>query len=649
MPIVKQNSWIAGEINPNLTEAVNNQLYFDSALNIENFYISKTQILKRPPSTEEINFDATDGIYTDAATTKFAGISYEVVWAVSGADSIYTVYIFNESTKVLERQVTFTLVAFNTQYVDFVTFDNKIIYTYPNRAPQILEVDSTDPATFRPFTFVNQPSIDFGIVDYSTFTFEVSSATNENFLVQVLGTGVTALIDDTWIGGMFFCLGDETSEFLGQGKIITRTPSGANELNFELDTLHIPSNQIYIGIAVILQQPIFFDSTEFPTVVSFFDSRLYFGNTKSLPMLVAGSRVNIVNDFNIGKGLPAEAIVYILNDASSSELKHIVGHIGLFLHTDSNEHVVIPSIEDGITPTAFIAQRLSDWGSNDIRPVIYNNFILFVNRLGRKILKIDSSSSNSFTVDEITKGMDITADINSIGVIDDPLVDVKLMAFTYADNPRINFVTLQEKVYGLSKYDYLPVGDTSISKIIFGQINNKSIILGISSTGAQIKSSLFTDVTTGLTQVTAYTSGSPFTFPVDTWLFDSVTNTYFFAKGGVSTEIPANFNFSGNAMNLFVKSVPLTYHNEDTWDRKEISYVFISYFNSSRFFVNGVGVAFPTVEEIAVNEAPPKTSYDKITSAAVPDKFVHIEITGNEPYNVEIQAYGWNVKPTIID
>ena len=41
MGIIKTNSWVSGEINPDLVSASNNKLYYSSALRIENMYLTK--------------------------------------------------------------------------------------------------------------------------------------------------------------------------------------------------------------------------------------------------------------------------------------------------------------------------------------------------------------------------------------------------------------------------------------------------------------------------------------------------------------------------------------------------------------------------------------------------------------------------------
>ena len=667
MAIVKQDSFIAGEISPELTEAVNNELYFTSALRLENVYISKFQTIKRTPSTKSTKFNPTATAQI-AISARFAGEDYIITWD----SGVYNFYKFNTVTEELDfiktDSPTPTLL-FN----DYVTFDDKVVFTYPDGSvPQIVDfVSLTD--TLKDFTFINEPTIDFGTLDYSDFVFSVPASSSGAMTVTVTAPDVSG-IDASYVGGMFYSIGKDSSEFLGQGKI-TSVAVGTTSMTFDIKVIQpfavatgtaapTDTNEGEVkGSQVVLQQPIFsYAANNYPKVVAFFDSRLYFGNTASLPMLVSASRVNIVNDFNVGKSLPAEAIVYVMNDTTSSEVRHIVGHIGLFVHTDQNEHVVIPSIEDGITPDAFIAQRLSDWGSNNIKPIVYSNSVMFVNKTNRKIIKVDSSSASAFNTTEITIGMRIDNDINSLGVIDDPLIDNKLLAFSIdGNNNQLQLVAVSGNVNGRTRFDFIPSTIFAPDRIFFGELNNKTLLMGFDSAGNS-ELAFFDDTTTGLTLTTPITAPLTYTDATSAFFYNPTSNTYLFAAGGGSTDVPTGYTVRGYQTSFTVQSVPLVEQNAAAWDRKEISYVYISYFESARFFVNGAPVAFPTVAEIsqAAGDAL-KTDFRRIPTATnqglinsdilQPTRNVHynyILITSDQPYPVNIQAYGWNIKTSIM-
>jgi len=668
--VVVQNSWVAGEINPNLTTDVDNELYYSSALEIKNMYISKSQTLKRVPGTEAVVFDPSEpailGNTVITIGTKFEGVEFLIFTAQTESPDGFTceIYTYNAQSNTAAFVQTYNDPT-NQQFpfVDHVVFDDKIVFTFPDTLPLILTFTSTapsDPTALIPFVFVNQPTLDFGEVDYASYLF-VIPANAPAIVINVTGTGAGDDITTKWEGGMFYSLGDDTSEFLGQGKITDIVFVSANEFNMTVTVLHNFAVGTFTGARSVLQQPIFFDAAEAPQIVSYFDSRLYFGQTRSLPMLVCASRVNIANDFNVGKSLPAEAIVYLLNDSSSSFIAHIIGHIGLFIMTDQNEHVVVPSIELGITPEAFIAQRLSDWGSTDVPPTIFDQYIAFVDKTSRKIIRIDSSSSDSFSVKEITKGMDIAENIGNLGVINSPLIDVKLIAFSGAqlDSTVVGLITFQEEpVFGRTSYDFLPASLQENAQlntpIQFIKIGNQTLLMAVNEATASPVLSMcaFVLPNTYVSDVGPI-PGNPVTRTADSWAFTPpvgegvVPTDVSFIPANVATTVPGAPSSVGFVVEVGIKSIPMTTNNQAAWDWKSISYLFVSYFNSAQFFVNGQAAAFPPLEDMG-SPVSLKTSYDKFTYAAIAGKFNFLEITSSEPYNVEIQAYGWGIKTTIM-
>lgn len=649
MPIVKQNSWVAGEINPNLTEDINNPLYLASALELFNVYITKTQTIKRFPSTESIEIPPAP-LFDNTYALKYQGVNYFIGSYSSSNDYVYDLYKYDETNGGFVFLFSLSIIGLNESPLDFVAFENKIILTFGNRRPLLLEIVN-DQLTSQDFFFKNVPCLDINTIDYSQWTFGLSQPSTETIgIIEVRGSGCGDLITNAWLEGMYYAKGQDTFDFIGQGKITELTRINADAINLTVDIISpLAQHPTLKGIGVILQQPVFTDVLGWPKVVSFFDGRLYFANTKTLPMLIAASRVNLINNFDVGKQLPAEAIAEIINDTSSSEIKHISGHIGLFIFTDSNEHVVIPSIDKGITPETFISQRLSDWGSNNIKPVIYSNSLLFCDKTNRKILKIDSSSANAFSVNEITKGMEISKNIDYFGVVDDKSVDVKLLSFGYKSDNVLSMVNLGVDAFGKTSYQVFPDEYVDIEKINFWKINNRSILSTITTSGANVVLS-FTDKIVGqLNNVRDSQIGSTITFNFDNYLYSTINKDYIFIPSGTTITIPTDYDLVGFATNVNIRSIPLVYGNLSSWDTKRISYIFISYFRSARFKVNGKNIAFPTIEEIEQSATTLKTNYDKIPiSANSNGKYNYIEVKSNEPHPIEIQAYGWSIRGTIM-
>jgi hypothetical protein len=648
MSIIKQNSWAMGCVNPQLTEAQNNQMYYEAALEIDNMYISKLKTLKRIPAMRLL-----DNINTLLPNCEILGLAqatygsdYLVMWYKNTSGTVVQYglvsLIFHTDTE------TFTVVndvTAATAFVvlDWVVIDNRIILCTDHT---IFDYQYTLPAATFPtaFVFANMPTMDFGDWNYSTATFTVTTATNgATATVAVTGVALPANFHE-WVGGMFYALGNDESAYLGQGKISAVSPTG-----FTVDVIHdFKASLVTKGTRVVVQKPVFFDDNEMPKVCGYFDSRLYFGNTKSKPMLVAGSKINLPYDFNVGKGLPAEAIVEVLNDTRSTYVKHIAGWKALFIFTDMNEQVVVPSIQNGITPSDFNLQILSSWGVgaasqiSKSRPEIYKDTLVFRDKTLKRLIEI-TGSGNDFQTKDLTRGMDIPDEIEGYGIINDILLDTPILSFYIkGDLNTIRILNIDEEEgagYTSLKFSY-PVPNSAKWFFTFANPNKAIMVL-------RNKIVTFTQVggITGLSDVVKVTTPSV-TPPVDAYAYRVSDKVYKHMPASVATDI-VGYDWYGYSMPVHIKSMPLSSGNTNSWDIKEVSALFVSYYKSARFYINSAPIAFGTLQNW-VNPISLESSYDRVNIARTEDKHHYIDIISDEPYDINIQAYGWEIVENII-
>ena len=579
----------------------------------------------------------------------YEGDSYLILNEVVGVNTVFYTFKYDSSSNSFVLQTTHTHANVNIPFVDGIAIGKEAIFTFGISKMVIIDVTDLTTEGFRLFEFINQPTMDFGDLNYSGFIFDVpDNATNADTIdVTVTGTNVVTLLIQEWVGGKFYSLGSNDEQATGEGKI-KEVSDHTTYVVLVIEVKYPFEKGKYAGSAVVLQKPVFYADDQQPSIIGYFDSRLYVGRTKERPLLLCASRVNIINDFDVGDSSSDYGFCYQLDsEDGSSQLNHIIGHIGLFLMTDKNELVVIPSIEDGITPTSFIAQKLSDWGSSEVAPAIYSNFLLFVTRTNRKIIKIDSASSNSFSNMDITQAMDIQEDITSIGIIDDELIDIKLCMYATENTKQIKLISLYNNGFGRTTFDFLsPQSTQTLKNVFIGQVGNKSLLIGKNDLNEPI-TALFTNLSTGLTNLVEV-SGTTVTFDVDTYIWNSTENTYIFVPANTQTNLPSGYDYAGDRTTVYIRSIPLVENNPTSWSYKWISYIFVSYYQSSRFFVNGKAVAFPTTQEISMNEAPLKTDFIRINITQNSNRFKYIEITTSQPYPLNLQAYGWAIETSIM-
>lgn len=640
MGIIKTNSWVSGEINPDLVSASNNKLYYSSALRIENMYLTKSQTLKRMLSTRRADNTNLSSYLTFSA--EYLGDNYFFV--VDYSDTVNKTGI---DVKMLSRNtngdyslLTGHTLATQNKVIDYVVFENKIIFTHDNQKPTYIEFDNTGITSYQDFNFTHTPTMDFGNVSYNDwqFKFEANGSEDENDTIKctVTGTGCGLEFDNSnkWLYGAIYSLGTDTSNYLGYGIIKTITKTNNNESVLILSVIHSFDKVTTNGNRVSLQQVIFYDDTQYPKKVSFFASRLYFANTKDLPMLICGSKINIINNFDVGKSDPAEAIVYVLKETSSSEIVHIVGLKGIFIFSDTHEHLVLQAVDQGITPQNFISTKLSDFGSANVKPKVYNNNVYIVDKTNKRIIAFAPDG----TVVSVTEGMHIKDNIKQIEMLDSGLMDQKALAFIYDNDFFINLIISTGEYHGLFKI--------SISPYVMGNfaITKDGYIANIESTNTG-KSGIYEIVNT-IDGLTSITDVSNITFPLayDGYLYNETTKDYLFVSKNTSPTIPTGYTQFGFKNDVYVKSVPFYGNNEGEYFFNKVSTFYISYYNSSRFKINGNIVAKKSITELSSTQPSLKSKSETIRVSNSSNQQKFIEITSEYPYNIEVLSYGANIQ-----
>jgi hypothetical protein len=644
MGIIKQNSWVSGEINPDLISASNNKLYYSSALTIENMYLTKSQTLKRMLSTRKADNTSLTSYLTFSA--EYLGNSYFIVVNYNNTSEKTGINVKMLSKNSSNDYVLLTgyTDANKTKVLDYVVFENKIIFTHENQKPSYVEFDNTGITSHSDFSFTHTPTMDFGNVNYNSWKFDFDKDGNEDendtMKCTVTGTGCGLELDKTnkWLNGAIYSLGTDTSNYLGYGIIKTITKDNDNQATLILNVIHSFEKAKTNGNRVDLQQVIFYDDTQYPKKVAFFDSRLYFANTKDLPMLICGSKINIINNFDIGKAAPSEAIVYVLKESSSSEIMHMSGLKGLFIFSDSHEHLVLQAVDQGITPQNFISTKLSDFGSSNVKPKVYNNNVYIVDKTGKRVI----SFAPDGTVVDATEGMYIKDKIKQLDVLDSGLMNQKGLVFIYDNDNFLNLVISTGEYHGLFRIKISPYTVGNIA------INRDGYIADIQDSDTT-KSGIY-ELISNISGLTSIVNSSGITFPLsyDGYLYNESTNDYLYIEKNTSPTIPAGYTKFGFKNDVYVKSVPMYGNSQGEYYFNKVSSYFIAYYDSSRFKLNGNIVAKKNISELSSTQPSLKTQSETIRASNKNNQRRHIEVTSEYPYNIEIMSYGININPYIM-
>jgi hypothetical protein len=119
-----------------------------------------------------------------------------------------------------------------------------------------------------------------------------------------------------------------------------------------------------------------------PQSVTFFQGRLVFGGSKSLPQGVWLSVTNDFYNFDVGTGLADEAIVATLDTDQVNEIRNVTPGRKLEIFTSGGEFIV-PTTP--ATPSNFSVVRQTKFGSAAVRNASIDGSTLFVQRNGQGI------------------------------------------------------------------------------------------------------------------------------------------------------------------------------------------------------------------------------------------------------------------------
>jgi hypothetical protein len=121
-----------------------------------------------------------------------------------------------------------------------------------------------------------------------------------------------------------------------------------------------------------------------PRTVTFFEGRMYFGGSLSLPQSLFGSRVNQILDYEITEALDDDAIFTTLNGQQLNAVQGIYSGRSLQIFTSGGEFRFAKQQGSPVTPTDAPANQ-TQYGAAKIRPVAIDGATIFVQRTKKAI------------------------------------------------------------------------------------------------------------------------------------------------------------------------------------------------------------------------------------------------------------------------
>lgn len=190
-------------------------------------------------------------------------------------------------------------------------------------------------------------------------------------------------------------------------------------------------------------------TTLYPGAVTFYEDRLVYGGSYSMPQTINGSRTGAYENMaptdydTVGTVAADHAYSFTLNSRDVQLIKWLLGdEKGLMAGTVRGEWIVRPSsLNDALSPTNVSAKQSTNYGSNGVDAVRAGKAALFFSRSGRKLREfaydytLDGFRAANMTVlsSHITRGgiVDATFQQEPHSVLWAARADGALLSFTY--------------------------------------------------------------------------------------------------------------------------------------------------------------------------------------------------------------------------
>lgn len=680
--MIRQTLFSGGEVDPINWRRTDLSLYTTGCQSLLNCTVSTTALVQKRQGSLRMG-GVTDKITDPAHIRLFPFIDqdgnyYPVVANFDELDSLMRLSIFQADMTFIqtvdvngiETVEQFDTMAYSNVNDDIVFTQNSV---FPFRLMTVYPVE-TGSFSVQDLNIYPFPAYDFGLIDYNTFTVANDGVSTFSFTGLSSDPGFTT----DWIGGVIIGQGASADTPLGYAIITDVTPwtsmSGTVTFTYvlQLPFASPPQTGPNIGNQYSVRQPAFSDTLGYPAVVNYYQNRLFFASTPSLPLTLFASQTNLPTDFDVGVGNDSDALIYTLGNSNSGPIVALNGGKQLEIYTEYFEYVCPQDQSVALTPSTFAIRQQSAYGSKGIcQPISYDNDSYYISRTGNSLIKFEfegiglayKSTNISIQSTHLVKNP-----INRVLVRGAGGGSVKSQDNTvYYLNPDNTITAFQfSDMFTLAALTPITFQD-DVEIIDIAPINNKLYILKFYRLSGQYLMEALTDVVgsdeTPLrldcsTQKTVDESGVVTNlddykgYTVDVFLNNQDFGQYLVPDSGEITV--DNMGVTGDAyvgliypveiIPMFIFSGP-----NDTDYLKKLTQVFIDYFQSLNFYVKGRLVWYQNFKAIqqGLPLAPRSGTYKQRVVTGYNTDYT-FPIVQNSPFDLVITAISYQIISTII-
>lgn len=556
--------------------------------------------------------------------------------------------------------------------IDYSQDNDSLILTSPLWPPGRIYISNYSPLTFA-FQYLDiypLPSYDFNQINYNATTVTLS-VVGSTLTIAFAGLPASAHYTNAWVGGQI--VGGGASELAPVGYAIIQTVNQVGTTVTFTARVQIAFQTVGYatsGSQYSIRQPTWVNTTGnpyglgYPSKVLYFQNRLWFGNTALLPNTVFGSKLNQPISFDVGTGKDTDAIIYTIGQTNAGSILWLNGGKQLEIYTTNFEFACPQNEEIGLTPSTFSIRQQSSYGSSKIlKPQTYLNDSYFVQKTGKAAINfhftgvglayqstnIAPQSQHLMKNPEsraLLRGTDVSQDnfIYFLNAGDDTITafqfasEIKLAALTpcvFKNGVQlIDICTVENHVYILKYYDLTK--QYTIERFDTGIYVDSSESYLMESDGTVRYLDRFNGYTVQVTYL------------------NQDFGQYIVVDGQITVHNPDEIASTvqiGLLYDVEIKPMYPFYSSTSSPFEKQLSRIYIDYYLSLNFFINGKLVQYQNFHEIQQNlPLIPKTGtaifspvsgYSRFDSEAV-------VITQSSPFDLQILAIGYEIDMAVI-
>lgn len=423
-----QSNFSVGELTPLMRSRTDNEIYYKSLKFARNIITFPQGGFRRRFGLDYV--DQIEGV-TSFSEIKFEYFNYD-------ENSQYLIVIVPYSIIIYKNDNFITTITTNysAEEVALIRVDqqlNLMVLAQKNHAPKQLTRGVDDYSwAYTDYVFKNLPVFDF-LNNYDDINFTLGSATGTNVLL----TASSDIFTSENVGGTFEAVP-------GLAKIIQYI----DPKNVRVDIIAGFSSTSLTGYQSILTEPAFSATRGWPAAVSFYQQRLVFANTNSLPNAIFFSAINNFQNFLVTFGQSTDALLFLVA-GTKNEISYLVNAVSLFAFTDGGAYATPPLTESAFTASTARINRITSNGiKKNVQPIFADNQIFFLDKSGVNLIGLEYNITTS-GYKETPAGFTAKTLIRSPIDIDklefDPLTQGNYIFLCNEDGTLVIFETVKEE------------------------------------------------------------------------------------------------------------------------------------------------------------------------------------------------------------